>query len=233
MLRFLGRGSAFTAHHNCALFEINGGAVLLDCPMSAFQRLMQLAPGKPWNALTVLVTHTHGDHAGGIGMLIHFAKHVLHIPVTVIAPSAEVADDLRVLLERLDGCSPDVYTLQTADTAPDWLKAAVPVRHSEALAGRCFGYVLHIQGCDVVYTGDTAELAPFLPYLHAGAYLYTEASAYDTGVHLYIDAILPELKRLSAESVHIFLMHLDAEDVIADKIRGMNVQLAPLFGENA
>lgn len=234
MLQFLGRGSAFTANHNCAFFEADGGIVLLDCPMSAFQRLMPLAMQKSWTQITVLVTHTHGDHAGGIPMLIHFAKHVLHIPMTVIAPNREVAEDLRFLAERLDGCDAASYTLKTADTdKPDWLTAAVPVRHSESLKGRCFGYVLQIGGHDAVYTGDTAELEPFLPYLHTGAYLYTEASAYQTGVHLYIDELLPVIRRLTEQSVHVFLMHLDDEAYIADKIRGTGAVFAPLIGKTA
>lgn len=232
MLQFLGRGSAFTANHNCAIFEADGGAVLLDCPMSAFQRLMPIAMQKSWSQITVLVTHTHGDHAGGIPMLIHFAKYVLHIPVTVIAPSGAVADDLRLLIERLDGCAPDAYSMVTADRAPDWLTAAVPVRHAEALAGKCFGYVLRIDGQDTVYTGDTAELEPFLPYLHSGALLCTEVSAYDTGVHLYVDAILPELRRLSAMGVQIYLMHMDDEAAIAEKTRGTGAVFAPLIGKN-
>lgn len=233
MLQFLGRGAAFTAHHNCALFESDGGAVLLDCPMSAFQRLIAVIPQKKWAQITVLVTHTHGDHIGGIPMLIHFAKY-LHLPVRVIVPTAEMADDLRFLIERLDGCDPAAYTLDTAETCGlPWLSAAVPVQHAETLRGRCFGYVLTVGGETIVYTGDTAELAPFLPYLHAGAYLYTEASNFDSGVHLYIDALLPELRRLTAEGVRVFLMHMDAEDAIAAKIRGTGIEFAPLLVENA
>ena len=236
MLQFLGRGSAFSDTQNCAFFETDGTLVLLDCPMSAFHSIRHMT--LQYARITVLVTHTHSDHCGGIPMLIHFAKHVLHVPVTVIAPTAEVAADLRYLIERLDGCSPSAYTLETADTLhADWFTAAVPVAHAEALSGRCFGYVLRIAGQDVIYTGDTASLLPFQPYLHAGAYLYTEAASFDSGVHLYIDDLLPEIRRLTDAGVHVYLMHLDDEDALAGKIKGSGAAFAPLFceksGENA
>ena len=230
MLQFLGRGSAFSDEQNCAFFEADGELILLDCPMSAFHKIRHIEPEV--SGITVLVTHTHSDHCGGIPMLIHFAKHWLHVPVTVVAPTAEVADDLRYLIERLDGCSPEAYTLVTADVLQsDWFSAAVPVTHAEALDGRCFGYVLRISGKDVVYTGDTASLSPFLPYLHAGAFLYTETATFDSGVHLYIDDLLPELRRLTASGVHVYLMHLDDEDAVMQRIAGTGLDLAPLFGE--
>ena len=229
MLQFLGRGSAFSDEQNCAFFETDGTLVLLDCPMSAFHRLRHTEPQV--RSITVLVTHTHSDHCGGIPMLIHYAKHWLHVPVTVAAPTAEVAVDLRYLIERLDGCSPDAYTLVTADALhADWFCGAVPVDHAPALQGRCFGYRLRIQGRDVIYTGDAASLAPFLPYLHAGTVLYTETATFDSGVHLFIDDLLPELKRLTASGVQVYLMHLDDEKAVSERIKGTGIALAPLFG---
>ena len=102
------------------------------------------------------------------------------------------------------------------------------MHHAPSLEGRCFGFRLRISGTDVLYTGDTAELEPFLPYLHSGAYLYTEAACFDSGVHLYIDRVLPELKRLTEAGVHVCLMHLDDEAKMADKIRDTAISFAPL-----
>ena len=77
MLQFLGRGSAFSDTQNCAFFEADGELVLLDCPMSAFHSLRHMR--LHCKRISVLVTHTHSDHCGGIPMLIHFAKHVLQV----------------------------------------------------------------------------------------------------------------------------------------------------------
>lgn len=228
MLRFFGRGSAFADTQNCAFFTAGSELVLLDCPMSAFHRLRKLQ--FPQTQITVVVTHTHGDHIGGIPMLIALSQFVWKKPVTVIAPDQTVADDLKFFIERLDGGDPDAYTLLTADAAErEWLCGAVPVRHVPGLAGRCYGYRLRIAGQDVIYTGDTAELEPFLPYLHRGAYLYTECAAHDTGVHLFIDELLPKLRELKAGGVKIYLMHLDDEKVIREKIKGSGIRFAKLF----
>ena len=143
MLRFFGRGSAFADTQNCAFFTAGSELVLLDCPMSAFHRLRKLE--FPQTQITVVVTHTHGDHIGGIPMLIALSQFVWKKPVTVIAPDQTVADDLKFFIERLDGGDPDAYTLLTADAAErEWLCGAVPVRHVPGLAGRCYGYRLRI-----------------------------------------------------------------------------------------
>ncbi|MBQ9908027.1 MAG: ribonuclease Z [Oscillospiraceae bacterium] len=227
MLQFLGRGSAFADMQNCAYFEEDGSLVLLDCPMSAFHVLRRR--GIPQKRIFVLVTHTHSDHVGGIPMLIHMARYISDAPVTVVAPSDEIAEDLRYLIARLDGCDPAAYRIVTADTLDAaWLIGAVPVQHAPALEGRCFGYRLRIGGNDVLYTGDAASLAPFQPYLHSGAYLYTEAANFNSGVHMYIDDVLPALIRLTEQGVHVYLMHLDDEAALAEKIRGTGIEFAPL-----
>lgn len=230
MLRFFGRGSAFADSQNSAYFVSGDDLILIDCPMSAFHTLRKR--GIPQKQIYVLVTHTHSDHVGGIPMLIHFARYLTGAQVTVVAPSAEVAADLEYLIARLDGCDPAAYRIITADALhTEWLVGVVPVSHVPALAGRCFGYRLRIQDTDVLYTGDTADLTPFLPYLqlHSGAYLYTEAAAFDSGVHLYIDRILPELKRLCADGVQVYLMHLDDEAALAEKIKDTGIAFAPLI----
>ena len=229
LLQFLGRGSAFAAEQNCAWFVQDEMLVLLDCPMSAFHRLKQTALLRQVREICVLVTHTHSDHVGGIPMLIHLARYVLGMPVRVIAPSAEVAADLRLLTDRLDGCDPAAYTVCTADAVcADWLIGAIQTEHVPTLAGRCFGWHLRVQDADVIYTGDTATLAPFLPLVHPGTHLYTEAAYAASGVHLQIDSILPQLLDFCTRGVQVYLMHLDDETAIAQRIAGTPVTLAPI-----
>ena len=104
VLRFLGRGSAFHTNNNSAFFTADSSLVLLDCPTSAFHKLrhrgVDTLAGCKADKVIVLVTHTHTDHVGGIGMLVHYCYYVLHLPVEIVAPNREVAEDVGYLLRR-------------------------------------------------------------------------------------------------------------------------------------
>ena len=71
MLKFFGRASAFETPQNSAFFIDDTNLVLLDCPMSTFHILKDSfddISDKKIQRITVLVTHTHGDHICGIPM---------------------------------------------------------------------------------------------------------------------------------------------------------------------
>lgn len=81
----------------------------------------------------------------------------------------------------------------------------------------------------MIYTGDTATLEPFTPLLQNGTYLYAEAATFHSGVHLYIDDILPKLEQLTHNGISVFLMHLDDENTVIKKIDGTLIRLAQLY----
>ena len=228
MLEFLGRGSAFAPENNNAYFIDGGDLVLIDCSMNTLQRAIALCRSlQELRRIYVLVTHTHSDHISGIGMLIHYAYFMLGVPVTIAASSDEVAADLRYLCEHLDGCEPASFDIADAASLK-WVKAVIPTSHVAALEGRCFGFHLDVQGCDIVYTGDTNTLDPFLPYITPDTVLYSEISAVFSPVHLYIGSAIDRLKALSDSGTKIYLMHIDIEDEILQAIEGTDISLAPL-----
>ena len=231
MLRFLGRGSAFCDEHNSAVMTFDNELILLDCPMSAFVKLKNADLSK-YSAINILVTHTHSDHVSGIAMLIDYEFFIGHIPVTVIAPSVEVRNDLFYLIDRLDGCEPEWCSLKVASEidAP-WLKAVIPTHHTDTLEGRCFGYCLSDGKNDIVYTGDTNTLEPFEPYLHEGTILYTEVSSYKTAVHLFISDVKEKLKAYNARGISVYLMHMDRESNILKEADGTGALPAPLINK--
>lgn len=228
MLKFLGRGSAFTDEHNSAYFIDNDELVLIDCPMSSFARLNDKNLAL-FDHIYLLVTHTHGDHAGGIGMLIDLLQFSVKTPITIVAPSKEVEADLFYLLSRIEGCNSSWYELiNVEDLDKEWFIRSIPTTHTEELEGKCFGFQLKVEGKNVVYTGDTNTLIPYEPYIEKGTYLYCEISAYKSQVHLYCTEIHNKIKEYIASGVNVYLMHMDDERRILQVMSDTGAELAPL-----
>ncbi len=232
MIKFFGRNSAFSDYNNSAFFMNGSKVILIDCPMSSFHKIRRMDLSEV-EAIDILVTHTHADHINGIAMLIDLLWFTRGLSITVITPNDAVKEDIRFALERLDGVGADWYKLTTVDEEkPAYVKAAIPTTHTEQLAGRCFGYALDVDGANVVYTGDTNTIEPYLPYITDDTLLYMEISSIFVSVHLFIDDMLPFIKEQTARGVKIFLMHLDNEEAILAKIEGTGAQLAPLYRSN-
>jgi phosphoribosyl 1,2-cyclic phosphodiesterase len=235
MLSFLGRGSAFADEHNSAMFIDNGNLILIDCPMSSFEKLNNREISNSdidlsaFDHVYVLVTHTHGDHISGIGMLIDLLHFVLRTPITVIAPSKEVETDLHLYFLKIEGCNDSWYGLtNTGEFKADWLVHTIPTVHTEELAGKCFGYVLNIEGNQVVYTGDTNTIEPFDKYILESSYAYIEMSAFPSPVHLNADKMHDKICEYTSKGIHVYLMHLDNEKKIAETMKDTGAQFAPL-----
>ena len=228
MLTFLGRGSAFADEHNSAFFVNESNLILIDCPMSSFEKLNDMNLTL-FDHIYLLVTHTHGDHVSGIGMLVDLLQFSVKTPITIVAPSKEVEGDLFYLLSRIEGCNDSWYELtNTEDIDVDWLVCSIQTSHTEELAGKCFGYCLTVDGQRVVYTGDTNTFIPYEKYVSDGSYLFVEMSAYKSPVHLYCVDMKDKIKELVDRGVHVYLMHMDDEKRIGEVMQDTGAEFAPL-----
>lgn len=220
-LKFFGRGSGFADEHTSAYFTtVNKEMVIIDCPVSTFQKLKR-NDLMNYEKFYVLVTHTHGDHVGGLGLFVQYAFFTLKKPVTIIAPSAKVADDILTLL-TIEGNEPSWYELVTVEKFKEtnWFGESILTKHSPQLENKCFGYHLIVDGKNIVYTSDTSTLVPFMPYLTEGSILYVDTSVYYGMIHLKLEDALNDFLTLNTNGIKVYLMHLDdvaaAEKIVAD-----------------
>lgn len=227
LLNFLGKDSGFGNNHTSAFFFTESNdIVVIDCPISTFQKLRK-ADLTGHEHIYVLITHTHGDHIGGLGLFVQHVFFNLHKKVTIVAPSKEVASDLQTVL-TIEGNEADWYQLITSDfiTEENWFVSCVLTEHSPQLKGKCFGYVFVISGKAVIYTGDTSTLKPFEPYFQMCNELYVDTSVHYGMIHLKLEDALEDFIRLNHKGTDVFLMHLDdatsAEKITAD-FPGINV----------
>lgn len=226
MLKFFGRDSAFGHSNNSAFFIDGKDLVLIDCPMSSFQKV-KFFDFKKFDNIYVLVTHTHGDHISGIGTFVYFLYFLKNKKLTVVAPNRKVYYTLNILLKDIEGCDDNKFNIITGDSLDKkWFVKSILTKHVDSLD--CFGYLLNIKDTPVIYTGDTATLEPFKDIITDNSYLFTEIAYNNSGVHLYYKEVLPTLIQLSEKGVKVFLMHLDDIKNIKDVIKDTSLELAPL-----
>ena len=234
-LHFLGRGAGFADEHTSAYFVTKGkDFFLIDCPSSTFVKVKNFDLSAYENFF-VLITHTHGDHVGGLGLWAQYCFFVLHKKLNILAPSEEVAEDIKALL-TIEGNEPNWYEISVISHHIDSLNPydefpyiePVLTEHSPQLSGKCFGYYIEaIYGKAFVYTGDTSTLEPFKDFFDCCDELYVDISVSYGQIHLKLEDALPDLIRLANQNIKVYLMHLDNEKRAKKLINGIpNIKVA-------
>ncbi len=225
VLKFLGRESGFGSYHTSAYFVTNNHElVIIDCSVSAFQKLKQFN-FKDYKDIYVLITHTHSDHVGGLSLFVQYMYFNHHKEINIIAPAKNVKNDIRILLD-IEGCAVTWYKLyQVSEIKKEWLFSSILTEHTPQLHGKCFGYLLNVNGTTILYSGDTCTLDSFELDILLAQELYIDVSVSCSPVHLnLVESLEKFLYYISNYNIRIYLMHLDnielAEE-IANSIDGL------------
>lgn len=221
LFKVIGCGDAFSNGgrlNTCFLVKtMLGNNFLIDCGAGALAGLKRF--GIKTNEIdTILITHFHGDHYGGLPFfLLEAATYERREPLTIISPpgcKVRISRLLELLypgskvLEKLDlrflTYSEDkvLYTGYLAILA-------LPVVHSPASLPH--GLRIGVDEKVISYSGDT-EWTPALETLARDVNLFIcECNFYDTEVSGHINYLTLMANRHRLECEQILLTHLDKE----------------------
>jgi ribonuclease BN (tRNA processing enzyme) len=222
VVTFAGSGDAFGSggrYQACIHLRAPGRApVLLDCGATSLTALKALGLD-PGEIGTVLVSHLHGDHFGGLPFLIldgQFARRTS--PLTIAGPPG-IAERLRQAMEVSFPGSSGVsrrFRVEVVELTPGEATtvgglgvASWEVNHpsgAPALALR-----LSVGGAVIAYTGDTAWTDDLVAVAEGADLLIAEAYYYDRAIPYHLRYADLAAHREELTSRQIVLTHMSAD----------------------
>jgi ribonuclease BN (tRNA processing enzyme) len=218
-LQFVGSGDAFGSGGRLnTCFHVTGAQAnfLIDCGASSLIGLKRL--GIDRDAIdTILVSHFHGDHFGGIPYFVldaHFGKRSR--PLVIAGPPGIDGWYMRALEAAFEHFSAirlafDLKIATLPERAVTTLGALrvtpYPVQHGNS-GGPFFAYRIEVEDRVIAYSGDTEWTETLIEAARGADLFVIECYAYDRPVryHLNLKAIEDNLARFGAK--RLVLTHM-------------------------
>ena len=204
-LTFLGRDSGFGEKNNSAYIESESELILIDCGFTVFEQVKNKFDLSKYKEIKVIITHLHNDHAGSLSQLILYAYFVLNKKIIVLSKCEKIKEYLEIT-----GTPETAYELREDI---DFIKT----EHTKYLDA--YGFKINLNGKNIVYTGDTNTIEPFMPYIQECDELYIDVSRFG-GAHIKIDDIVNTLRNFKQKGKQIYLMHIDDKEYIRKATKG-------------
>ena len=221
-LQFLGSGDAFGSggrFNTCFHVQHAAGSFLIDCGASSMVAIRKFRI-EPNQISTILITHLHGDHFGGLPFFILDAQLVSRrtAPLTIAGPPG-LNERLKAALENSFPGSSAVerrFALQVLELEPQVTKqvqgiGVTPyvVRHPSGAPA--FALRIEVDGKIICYSGDTEWIDNLLLAAKGADLFIAEAYYLDKQVKFHLDyaTLAKHLPEIDAKRV--ILTHMSAD----------------------
>jgi ribonuclease BN (tRNA processing enzyme) len=233
-VRFLGSGDAFGSggrFQTCIHLQSGASQLLLDCGASSLIAMRRFGVD-PQAIDTVLLTHLHGDHFGGVPFLIldgQFRRRTR--PLTVVGPpgvEARVRQAMEVFfpgstaierkfdtrfVEMTDRAAVDVGLVRVTGFGVVHASGAPPFALRVAAEGRV-----------VAYSGDTEWTESLVDAARGADLFIAEALFYDKRVKYHLDLTTLLRERARLECRRLIVTHM-GEEMLA-RVGSLEVEAA-------
>ena len=215
-----GSGDAFGSggrFNTCLQIEAGDEKLLLDCGASSMVALNKARVARS-GLSTLLFTHFHGDHFGGLPAFLLDAQFISRRrePLTIAGPIGIEHRTRHALEADFPGASSNRWRfpmsfVEIAPEAPAELAGiaveAFPMVHDER-AGPCQGYRLRQGGKSFAYSGDTAWTDALIQLAAGADALLVECYTYDRVLANHLDYRSLAARRSELDTPRIILTHM-------------------------
>jgi ribonuclease BN (tRNA processing enzyme) len=233
-VRFLGSGDAFGSggrFQTCIHVESGASQLLLDCGASSLIAMRRFGVD-PQAIDTVILSHLHGDHFGGVPFLILDGQFKRRTRPLLVAGPPGVEKRVREAMEVLfPGATRIERKFETrfveladrvaVDVGPVHVTA---YEVSHASGAPPFALRVTGEGKIVTYSGDTEWTESLVDAARGADLFIAEALSYDKRIRYHLDLATLLAHRARLDCRRLILTHM-GEDVLA-RLGGLAVEAA-------
>jgi ribonuclease BN (tRNA processing enzyme) len=219
---FVGTSDAFGAggrRQSAVLIRGDRGALLMDCGATTNTGLNELSIDRD-EIDTILISHFHGDHFGGIPLFLLGAVYEdrRRRPLQIAGPP-EIESRVRALADAMGHGLSDLewtFPLSFREVTPGATHAVGPAQVSafetrHQIEANPHGYRINLGRQTIAYSGDTGWFDA-LPRLTAGADLFiSECTLYDEELDFHLNLHQLTANRHAFDVGSVVLTHLGSE----------------------
>ena len=220
-LQFLGTGDAFGSggrFQTCLLLRGSGGALLIDCGASSLIA-MKRAGVDPSEIASVLLTHLHGDHFGGLPFLILDGQFSGRERPLVIAGPPGVRERTEAAMEVLFPGSAGVtrrFAIEFMELQDREAAVVGPVGVTAFAVEHASGapsYALRVEydGKVVAYSGDTEWTESLVDAARGADVFVCEAYFFEKKIKYHLDYRTLQANRRRLDCDRLILVHMSQE----------------------